>query len=188
MGYAVHQMLVYGSSGSVPALCRRFRAAGLSMVNGHSSADCLFHQFFALMDSVSHRHHQYRFAIESGHIHIFIRRNNNGFRIAYLIRRQHIGRPAGAIGLGLYRDPQLLPHILKVLCSHVSVSDSCGAGGNAENAVSGILRRLPAFPVLFRHLLFFLFTEAAPLRFIDHLQKSLGIFCCQKLFFKSRIH
>ena len=113
MGHAVHQVLVDGPAQAVvPAALGRLAAPAGMMVDGDRAADRLLHQLLSLVDAVRHRGHDHWLSVEPGHLHVLIRRDDDPVRVLDLLCGQHIGRSAGAIGLRLHRDPQLLAHVL----------------------------------------------------------------------------
>ena len=138
MGYAVHQVLVYGPPNAVIAFRHGLSSRGSCvMVYRHRAVHSPFDQFLGLVDAVGHRDHDNRLSVKSGHLHVLIRCNDNGIRRCNFFPCEHILGSAGTVGLSFQGNSQLLSRILQVLSRHVGVGNAGGTGRNRQNTVTG---------------------------------------------------
>ena len=165
MGHAVHQVLVNGSADAVilpfcHRLCRPFIA-----VYRHCTADCTVNQFFRLVDAVRYRNHDHRLSVKTGHLHIFVRRHNDGLGSRNLFLGQHILSSAGTVGLGFQGNPQFFSCILQIFSRHIGVSNSRRTSGNCQNPVTARIHsrrfRNRSRRFLFLKIFFLLFLSKA---------------------------
>ena len=115
-------------------------------VNRNRSAHSPVNQLLRLVDTVGNRNHDNRLPVKPGHLHVLVCRNDNSISRSYLFPCEHILGAAGAVGLSLQRNPQLLTRVLQVLGSHIGVGNAGRAGSDRKHAVAA---RRPAISALF---------------------------------------
>ena len=161
MGYTVHQMLVKPPAQPFP----RFSGAiaAVIMIDRRLSADCLTDQFFRFVDTVRHPGLNHPFPVKPGHLHIFIRRNNNTFRRFDFPGRQPVFHAAGAVCFHLHRISHALRLPFQGFLSHIGMGDSRRTGRHCKNP--------ERFPVLRFIGPFAIRTEFFGFRPVDDFQK-----------------
>ena len=169
MGYAVHQMLVNGSSNTFISFRFCLGGSALMVIYRHCTADCSPDQLFCLVDAVCHRNHDNGLSVKTRHFHILICRNNDCFCLPDFLFRKNILSAAGTIRFCFQGNPQFFPCIFQIFSSHIGMGNSCGTSSDCQHAKACFFR----FCCLFRFIHFFFLPKPLRFRLIDNLQELL---------------
>ena len=120
----------------------RFRRlfAGMAVDRRIAREDSV-NQFLRLMDTIGNLHLEHLFPIESRHLNILIRRDDNPLGIRNFLPGQNILGAARAVCFRLQRSAQLRRLLLQRFRGHEGVGNAGGAGGNRQNPVAFLFFR-----------------------------------------------
>ena len=142
VAHAVHQVLVeLAAEGFVVA---RGGSGGVGLLvgveDGRFAVQDLVDQLLRLVDAVGHLRGVDGLAVEACGLDGLVGGDNDAVALGDLLRREHVLRAAGAVGLNLDADAHGLAGLLQSLGGHVGVGDAGGAGRHGEHARAGLRR------------------------------------------------